>query len=69
MNSIRSFDPVSGACSPSRPSASAATDRLAPLLCALGVLTVDAGCILEILDNEIAKDNYMMPLDLGAKGS
>lgn len=34
-----------------------------------GVLTADAGCILEVLDNEIGKDNYMMPLDLGAKGS
>jgi FAD/FMN-containing dehydrogenase len=34
-----------------------------------GILTVDAGCVLEVLDNEIGKEGYMMPLDLGAKGS
>ena len=39
------------------------------LLDRIGILTADAGCVLEILDNEIAKDGYMMPLDLGAKGS
>ena len=39
------------------------------ILRSTGILTADAGCVLEILDNEIAKDGYMMPLDLGAKGS
>lgn len=34
-----------------------------------GVLVCDAGCILEELDNYLAKKGYMMPLDLGAKGS
>ncbi|CAO3592813.1 unnamed protein product [Absidia cylindrospora] len=45
MNSIRSFDDVSG------------------------ILTADAGCILEGLDNWLNEKGYMMPLDLGAKGS
>ncbi|KAF9973151.1 hypothetical protein BGZ65_009418, partial [Modicella reniformis] len=45
MNSIRSFDAVSGA------------------------LVCDAGCILEVLDNYLAERGYIMPLDLGAKGS
>ncbi|KAL7748226.1 D-lactate ferricytochrome c oxidoreductase [Sorochytrium milnesiophthora] len=34
-----------------------------------GVLVADAGCILEVLDNYVAERGYMMPLDLGAKGS
>lgn len=34
-----------------------------------GTLVCDAGCILEALDNHIAPKGYMMPLDLGAKGS
>ncbi|KAF9928038.1 hypothetical protein BGZ67_007195 [Mortierella alpina] len=45
MNSIRSFDALSGA------------------------LVCDAGCILEVLDNYLAEQGYIMPLDLGAKGS
>ncbi|KAG0341009.1 hypothetical protein BG004_006183 [Podila humilis] len=45
MNSVRSFDNVSGA------------------------LVCDAGCILEALDNYLAERGYIMPLDLGAKGS
>ncbi|KAG0369811.1 hypothetical protein BC939DRAFT_445903 [Gamsiella multidivaricata] len=45
MNSVRSFDAVSGA------------------------LVCDAGCILEVLDNYLAERGYIMPLDLGAKGS
>ena len=28
----------------------------------------DAGCILEVLDNYLAEQGYIMPLDLGAKG-
>ncbi len=28
-----------------------------------------AGCVLEVLDNYLADRGYMMPLDLGAKGS
>lgn len=34
-----------------------------------GTLVCDAGCILESLDEYVAKEGYMMPLDLGAKGS
>lgn len=34
-----------------------------------GTMVCDAGCILESLDNHIADKGYMMPLDLGAKGS
>ncbi|XP_017774334.1 PREDICTED: D-2-hydroxyglutarate dehydrogenase, mitochondrial-like [Nicrophorus vespilloides] len=35
----------------------------------LGVLVCQSGCILENLDNELEKKGFMMPLDLGAKGS
>lgn len=35
----------------------------------LGILTADAGCVLEVLDNWLGEKGYMMPLDLGAKGS
>lgn len=45
LNSIRSFDTVSG------------------------TLTVDAGAILETVDNELASHGHIFPLDLGAKGS
>jgi FAD/FMN-containing dehydrogenase len=34
-----------------------------------GTLVVDAGCILEIVDQFLAEKNHMFPLDLGAKGS
>ncbi|GAA5806300.1 hypothetical protein EDC94DRAFT_598647 [Helicostylum pulchrum] len=34
-----------------------------------GILTADAGCVLEVLDNWLGEKGYMMPLDLGAKGS
>ncbi|KAI7863362.1 hypothetical protein BDF14DRAFT_1844475 [Spinellus fusiger] len=34
-----------------------------------GILTTDAGCILEVLDNWLNEKGYIMPLDLGAKGS
>ena len=34
-----------------------------------GTLVVDAGCILEIVDNFLAKEDHVFPLDLGAKGS
>lgn len=34
-----------------------------------GTLVCDAGCILETLDDYVAPFGYMMPLDLGAKGS
>ncbi|KAF9965809.1 hypothetical protein BGZ70_004074 [Mortierella alpina] len=45
MNSVRSFDKVSGA------------------------LVCDAGSILEVLDKYLEERGYIMPLDLGAKGS
>ncbi|RVX71270.1 putative D-lactate dehydrogenase, mitochondrial [Exophiala mesophila] len=34
-----------------------------------GVLSVDAGVILEVADNFLAQHNHLFPLDLGAKGS
>lgn len=34
-----------------------------------GILVMDAGCILESVDQLLAEKNYMFPLDLGAKGS
>ncbi|CAI5738698.1 unnamed protein product [Peronospora destructor] len=34
-----------------------------------GILVCEAGCILENLDNHVAKHGHMMPLDLGAKGT
>ncbi|CAN0260262.1 unnamed protein product [Ectocarpus sp. 4 AP-2014] len=34
-----------------------------------GVLTCEAGCILETLDAYLAEQGFAMPLDLGAKGS
>ncbi|KAG8807733.1 hypothetical protein FRC18_005398 [Serendipita sp. 400] len=45
MNSVRSFDPVSG------------------------ILVADAGCVLEVLSQQIAPHGFIMPVDLGAKGS
>ena len=35
----------------------------------VGVLTCDAGCVLEYLDGQVRDKGFMMPLDLGAKGS
>lgn len=34
-----------------------------------GTLVADAGCVLQALDDHVAQQGYMMPLDLGAKGS
>lgn len=34
-----------------------------------GVLKCEAGCVLQDLDDHLAKVRLMMPLDLGAKGS
>jgi FAD/FMN-containing dehydrogenase len=34
-----------------------------------GALVVDAGCILEVVDNYLGERGYIFPLDLGAKGS
>ncbi|KAI8579232.1 hypothetical protein K450DRAFT_243410 [Umbelopsis ramanniana AG] len=34
-----------------------------------GVLVSDSGCVLEILDNYLHEKGYIMPIDLGAKGS
>lgn len=36
---------------------------------ASGVLVCEAGCVLQGLDEKLANHGYMMPLDLGAKGS
>jgi (R)-2-hydroxyglutarate---pyruvate transhydrogenase len=34
-----------------------------------GTLVVDAGCILDVVDNFLAEKKHIFPLDLGAKGS
>ncbi|KAI9828441.1 MAG: hypothetical protein M1832_002869 [Thelocarpon impressellum] len=34
-----------------------------------GALVVDAGCILEVVDQHLAERDHIFPLDLGAKGS
>lgn len=34
-----------------------------------GALVVDAGCVLEVVDNYLAERSHIFPLDLGAKGS
>lgn len=34
-----------------------------------GVLTCDAGCVLEVVDGWLAERGYQMPIDLGSKGS
>ncbi|XP_064212864.1 D-2-hydroxyglutarate dehydrogenase, mitochondrial isoform X1 [Tribolium castaneum] len=34
-----------------------------------GILVCESGCVLEYLDEQLAKHRLMMPLDLGAKGS
>ena len=34
-----------------------------------GTLVCQAGCVLETLDQYVQKENLVMPLDLGAKGS
>jgi (R)-2-hydroxyglutarate---pyruvate transhydrogenase len=34
-----------------------------------GAIIVDAGCVLEIVDNYLRERDYIFPLDLGAKGS
>lgn len=35
----------------------------------LGMLTCQAGCVLEQLDSHVGEHGHIMPLDLGAKGS
>ena len=34
-----------------------------------GVMTCQAGCVLQTLDQHLEQHGLMMPLDLGAKGS
>jgi hypothetical protein len=34
-----------------------------------GVLVAQAGCVLQALDEHVGGRGFMMPLDLGAKGS
>lgn len=65
MKAIRHFDEVSGAFSL----------RFWPKFLCLcshllaGILTSDGGAILEVLSNYLHPKGFMMPLDLGAKGS
>ena len=69
MNQIRDFDDVSGASLSLSRSFPFHSIRELTLLPSTGILTTDAGCILEVLSNYLAPKGYMMPLDLGAKGS
>ena len=62
MSDVRSFDPVSGTGAFSR------VENFS-LISSLGILVADAGCVLESLSEYIAPHSYIMPVDLGAKGS
>jgi hypothetical protein len=62
MSNIRSFDPVSGKHVRPKPCACTSSHDLA------GVLIADGGCVLETLMEHIAKEEHIMPFDLGAKG-
>jgi FAD/FMN-containing dehydrogenase len=44
-------------------------DRIRSFDDVTGILVVDGGCILEVVDNFLAEHNHIFPLDLGAKGS
>lgn len=68
MNSIREFDEVSGTLSLS--GSHVVEQSLTSLVRVnAGILTADGGAILESLSNFLHPKGYMMPLDLGAKGS
>lgn len=62
MSHVRSFDPVSGTGAFFRA-------RKFFSYSSLGILVADAGCVLESLSEYIAPHSYIMPVDLGAKGS
>lgn len=71
MNRVRSFDSVSGKrerVALLMKDAEGTVSSLILSMVHLGILTADAGCILEVLDNWLAEKGYMMPLDLAAKG-
>lgn len=67
MNNIRSFDGVSGIAraSPRRRSVRPSPFPPPPA----GILTCQAGCVLEELSLYLEERDHVMPLDLGAKGS
>lgn len=44
-------------------------NRILSIDASAGTLVVEAGCVLEVADNELSKHGLIMPLDLGAKGS
>jgi hypothetical protein len=76
LNDIRAFDEVSGASSSfsfasflrSRCLRKEGSDGF-PDDTLPGILTASAGCVLESLSNYLQPKGYLMPLDLGAKGS
>ena len=47
----------------------AGINTILAMRCCSGILTCQAGCVLEQLDQHVGQHNLMMPLDLGAKGS
>ncbi|OAY66316.1 putative D-2-hydroxyglutarate dehydrogenase, mitochondrial [Ananas comosus] len=47
----------------------ASMDKIISLDKVNGILTCEAGCILENLNNYLTSEGFIMPLDLGAKGS
>ena len=62
MSNVRYFDPVSG-------NGALFCAGSLYLISVLGILVADAGCVLESLSEYIAPYSYIMPVDLGAKGS
>lgn len=67
MNNIRSFDSVSGRCPAAAWRPGGPRSEPSPHLS--GILTCQAGCVLEDLSLYLEERDHIMPLDLGAKGS
>jgi hypothetical protein len=38
------------------------------LICHPRHISISSGCVLEVLENEVQKVDFIMPLDIGAKG-
>lgn len=70
MNTIRSFDSISGRCRAAICRLGGAlAQTLRDVLSLSGILTCQAGCVLEDLSLFLEQRDHIMPLDLGAKGS
>ena len=64
MTKIRSFDPVSGKLQINY----VVTPAFIFDYYLIGIIVADAGCVLEAMSEYLVPHNYIMPLDLGAKG-